>query len=117
MSEKKSDRRNFLKMIGLTASVSLVSQSALASFVNHEEIRKLNPEQQEFMVRYGKWMDEFIKVIRIQKKDPADLENQKQMVLLTEKALEFKPQLLEMQKDLTFSLIFNASIQRVTDEI
>ena len=79
MSEKETTRRKFLQFLGLTAGATMLSSDALASPVDEAEILKLNPEQQEFMISYGKWMDEFIDVIRIQKTDPANKENNLKM--------------------------------------
>lgn len=112
-----SSRRNFLQMLGMSAGASLIGKSALAAFTNTEEIKKLNPQQQEFMMRYGKWMDEFIDVIRVQKDSPDDLENHKKMIALTERSEQLQPELTEHMKDETFSLIYNLSIERMTKEI
>ena len=117
MSEQQSSRRKFLKTLGLTGAATMVGPNALAGFSDHSEILKLNPEQQEFMIRYGKWMDKFIEVIRIKKKNPDDIENNEKMVVLTEKVQEMKPELTEFLKDETFSIIYMASIKRVKDEI
>ena len=117
MSEQKSSRRKFVKLLGLTGAASMVGPNALASFNDDSEILKLNPEQQEFMVRYGKWMDNFIEVIRIKKKSPENQENNEKMVALTERVQKMKPELTEFLKDETFSMIYMASIKRVKDEI
>ena len=117
MSGEKSSRRNFLKFLGLSAGATLVSTSALASFVDKKEILKLNPEQQEFMMRYGKWMDEFTEVARIQQTDPDNLENQKKMMTLGEMAEKLQPELTDHLKDYTFSVIYLASIERLSKEI
>ena len=117
MPEKESTRRKFLKILGLSAGASLVSNKVLASYIDKDEIRKLNPVQQEFMNRYGQWMDEFIVVIRIQKTDPGNTENNKKMIALTERAEQFKPELKEFMKDKTFSMIYLASIERMKKEI
>ena len=117
MSEKESTRRKFLKFLGLSAGATLVSSKMLAGIIKPEDIRTLNPHQQEFMVDYGKWMDEFIDVIRIQKTDRANSENNKKMIALTERAEAFKPQLSEFMKDPNFSLIYKASIERMSKEI
>jgi hypothetical protein len=117
MTEKESTRRKFLKFLGLSAGATFVSTKALAGIIKSEDIKKLNPNQQEFMVRYGKWMDEFIDVIRIQKKDPANSENNKKMIALTERAEQFKPELSEFMKDETFSLVYKVSIERMSKEI
>lgn len=117
MSEKQSTRRKFLQFLGLTASATIVSSNVLASSVNQAEILKLKPEEQEFMISYGKWMDEFIDVIRIQKTDPGNKENNKKMIALTERAEESRPKLTEFMKDPTFSIIYKASIERMSKEI
>ena len=56
MPEKESTRRKFLKFLGLSAGATLVSSKLMAGIIKPEDIRKLNPHQQEFMVDYGKWM-------------------------------------------------------------
>jgi hypothetical protein len=117
MSEQESTRRKFLKLLGLTAGAGLIENSVLAGSLNREEILKLNKEQQEFMLLYEKWMDEFIGVIRIQKTEPHNVENQKRMMALTEIASEWKPQLTEYMKEKNFALIYNASIERMKTEI
>lgn len=117
MSEKISTRRKFLQFLGLSAGATIVSSSAIAGIINQNDIRTLKPDQQEFMIQYGKWMDEFIDVIRIQKTDRANSENNKKMIALTERAEAFKPQLSEFMKDPNFSLIYKASIERMSKEI
>tara|TARA_R110000787_G_scaffold84610_1_gene181232 strand:+ start:17077 stop:17430 length:354 start_codon:yes stop_codon:yes gene_type:complete len=117
MSEPQSSRRKFVKLLGLSAAASMVAPNALANFNENSEILKLNPEQQEFMIRYGKWMDKFIEVIRIKKKSPDNHKNNEKMIALTEKVQKMKPELTEFLKDETFSMIYMASIKRVRDEI
>ena len=89
----------------------------LNTFVDKKEILKLNPEQQEFMMRYGNWMDEFTEVARIQQTDPDNLENQKRMMPLGEMAEQLQPELTEHLKDQTFAMIYLASIERLSKEI
>jgi hypothetical protein len=117
MSETQSSRRNFLKILGLSAGATLAGKSALAAFVNKEEILKLTPAQQEFMIRYGIWMDEFAETNRQVKADPASAEHRKRMMLLSEKAEKFQPELAMYMKDGTFAMVYKESIQRVTSGI
>lgn len=117
MSEEQSTRRNFLKILGISAGSALAGTSAVAGFADPGIIHKLNPEQQEFMNRYGKWMDEFIKVIRVQNADRDNAENNMRMIALTEQAESFKPELDEFMKDETFAMIYSASIERMSREI
>ncbi len=106
-----------MQFLGLSAGSTLVGTSALGGFIDKESILKLNPEQQEFMIRYGHWMDEFIEVIRRQKSEPDNSENKHKIMALAERAEKFNPELAEFMKDETFSLIYKASIQRLSNEI
>lgn len=115
--KKQYTRRSILQFFGLAASLSLVSASGLANIINETEIKKLNPKQQAFMIRYGKWMDDFSKVIQIKKTTPDSKKNNKMMMMLTERAEKFKPELTEFMKDETFRLIYMASIERMKKEI
>lgn len=113
----QSTRRNFLQFFGLTAAASLISKNTWAGIAGEAEIRRLNPKQQSFMIGYGSWMDEFIEVIRIQKKYPDNKENNRKMIALTISAEKFKPELTEFMKDETFQLIYKASIERMSKEV
>ncbi|MDP2088670.1 MAG: hypothetical protein Q8J84_04645 [Flavobacteriaceae bacterium] len=117
MSEQQNNRRNFLKNLGLSVTATLASTSVFASFIDKSEIRQLNPGQQEFMMRYGKWMDKFTEIIRIQKTEPESMENHRKMIEITNQVKELQPELNEFMKDKTFALIYQASIKRVSDEI
>ena len=117
MSEIQTSRRNFLKVMGVTAGVSMASSTVLAGLLDHTVIQKLNPEQKEFMLTYEEWMDEFIDAIRIKNKEPGNLENHKKMAALAERAAAWKPKLTEYMKDKTFALIYQDAIARTTKEI
>lgn len=116
MSEHPSTRRKFLKLLGLSVG-AVASTNAFASFIDTEEIKKLNSEQQEFMVRYGNWMDELTLVARVQKTHPEDFDNQKKMMVLGVKAEELQPELSKHMQDETFALIFKESIKCLSNEI
>jgi hypothetical protein len=53
MPEKESTRRNFIKSAGLTMGAAMVAPLTYAQDLDNSEVKKLNPEQQEFMERYG----------------------------------------------------------------
>lgn len=116
MSEN-SNRRKFLQVLGITAGSAIVNLPAVAGLNKQETVYKLNPEQLEFMTRYGEWMDEFIDVIRIQKTDRNNSENNARMISLTERAETFKPDIAKFMQDEKFALIYTASIQRMSNEI
>jgi hypothetical protein len=117
MSEKQSTRRKFLQMLGLSAGATIITASGMAHGFDKEEIKKLNAAQQEFMLRYEQWMTEYIKVIRIQKTDPDNIEYHKEMAALSAKAEAFQPALAVFMKDPVFALIFKLSIERMVKEI
>lgn len=117
MSESNSTRRKFLKIFGITAGATLISPISTAANLDQSEIKKLNSEQQEFIVLHEKWMDEFIEVIRVQKTHPEDSVNNKKMIAITEQADEFRPKLNEFMKDGVFALIYKMSLERMSKEI
>ena len=117
MSNNETNRRKFMKNIGLATGGAIIGSNAMASTFTDDDIKKLNPEQQEFMGRYGKWMDDFTEVIRLQKKDEYNVEYKSMMDALTIEAGEFKPELAKHMKDQSFSLIYLEAIKRVKNEI
>ena len=117
MSKDQSSRRNFVKSMSLTAGASLLAPLTYAAALDNPEVKKLSPKQQEFMQRYGKWMDEFTEMAIIQKTDHDNFENHQKMLALTNKAAEFRPELTKHLKDPTFSLIYKESIKKVTNQI
>jgi hypothetical protein len=117
MSDSNSTRRKFLKIFGLTAGAALISPLSAAAQLDQTEIKKLTAEQQEFIVLHEKWMDEFIEIVRVQKTDPENPENNKKMMAITERADEFKPKLNEFMKDGIFAVIYKMSLERMSKEI
>lgn len=117
MSDQSSSRRKFLQVLGVTAGTALISSNQINAISESETVHKLNPEQQEFMDKYGKWMDEFIDAIRIQKTDRSNTDNNLKMAALSDQAETFKPELAKFMQDEKFAMIYNASIQRTTSEI
>ena len=115
--EENRSRRNFLRFVGISAGTALISSSAFSAFIDKTEVLKLNPKQQEFMLRYGKWMDDFIDVIRKKKAEPGTQEHHKVTMALSDKAAAFKPELTEYLKDKNFELMYRAAIDRMSKEI
>jgi hypothetical protein len=66
---------------------------------------------------YEKWMDEFVEVIRIQKLEHDNLENNKSIVRLSETAKEWQPTLVEFMKDENFAKYYMIVTERMTKEI
>lgn len=113
-----TNRRGFLKYIGLAAATTVVTPIAFANdFIKSEEIIKLTQPQQAFMIKYGVWMDEFIAVIRNKKAGLDTAENKTKMLALTVRAERFRPEVNEFMEDKTFSYIYQTAIERMSKEI
>ena len=95
----------------------MISTNAFSAFINQAEVLKLNPKQQEFMLHYGKWMDDFIDVILKKKAEPGNEKHHKVTMTLSDKAAAFKPELAEFLKDKKFELVYRAAIDRMSKEI
>lgn len=106
-----------MRTAGLVIGGSLIAKGSMAKSLNDDEIKKLNPEQNEIMERYGLRMVEFTEVVRLQKKDPFNVEYRHRMEALTQRYHDFKPELSEHMKYKTFNLIYLEPIKRVKDEI
>ena len=117
MAEQTSTRRKFLQFLGLSAGAALTGKQAAASILDAEEIKKLTPVQQKFMLGYEAWMNENIEVIRATQANPEDMENHNRMMALADRAQAFKPELDKHMQDPTFALIYRVSIERMTKEI
>ena len=116
-TQLQNSRRSFLRIVGLSAGTALISTSAFSAFIDKTEVLKLNPKQQEFMLRYGKWMDDFIDVIRKKKAEPGNQEHHKVTMTLSDQAATFKPELTEFLRDKNFELVYRAAIDRMSKEI
>jgi len=119
MSNEQSNRRKFLKLMGLTAGATIAAPAAMANFVDAEEIKKLTPEQQEFMIRYGAWMDEMTELAKTDKLDVDrdNSDNQEKRRILVEKAGAMKPELTAFMEDPIFAVVYKESIKRLSKEI
>jgi hypothetical protein len=118
MNGYDENRRRFLSSLGLSLGVTLTGTKVLHGATdNAAEVLTINPEQQAFMQNYERWMDEFVEVIRFQKKDPNNLENNKKIVALSEEAKLFQEELKGYMKDQNFARYYMFATERMTLEI
>jgi len=115
MNAYDENRRRFLTKLGLTLGVTLtgtkVMQGEQAPVTTE---MGLNAEQKAFMDNYEKWMDNFIEVIKFQKKDPNDLGNNMKIVALSEEAKLFQQELIGYMKDDNFARHYMVATERMT---
>jgi hypothetical protein len=106
--------------LGLTLGVgTLLPSSYQIAFGIKEKATEiaLTPQQSVFMKQYEQWIDEFIPVIRRQKEDPEDYENNKKIVLLSEQAKTWQKELVGYMKDENFAKYYMIVTERMTFEI
>lgn len=115
----ESSRRKFLTKLGLTvgATFAVATSSLAANVLDDKDEFPLTEEQIKFMHKYEKWMDEFVEVIRIQKADSENYENNKNIVRLSEIAKTWQDELVGYMKEENFARHYMAATQRMTLEI
>ena len=118
MDGYEDKRRGFLRKLGFTLGATLTASSLIsANIVESAVDMNITPDQKAFMNHYGKWMDEFIEVIKIQKVDPENIENNKNIVLLSERAKKWQTKLHDYMKDDKFARYYMTVSERMTLEI
>ncbi len=115
MNGYDENRRRFLTKLGMTLGVTLtgtkVMQGAEAS---SSDALAITAEQNSFMINYERWMDDFIEVIKFQKKDPDNLKNNKKIVALSEEAKLFQKELTGYMQDDNFARYYMVATERMT---
>lgn len=118
MDGYEDNRRQFLRKLGFTLGGTLTASSLIsAKIIDIDNDINISLEQKTFMNSYEKWMDEFIEVIRIQKVDPENYENNKNIVLLSERSKKWQFKLHEYMSDDNFARYFMKATERMTLEI
>lgn len=121
MDGYESNRRDFLKKLGLiagTAALTTVGGSGVVELLtDNKEKFKLTEEQQKFMAMYEKWLKEFHGMAKFQKKDPEHIENNKKLMALSEEAAQWQKELVEHMKDENFARYYMVLTEKVTATI
>jgi hypothetical protein len=118
MDGYEDKRRGFLRKLGFTLGATLTASSHIsANIVESAQNITITPDQKEFMISYEKWMDEFIAVIKIQKADPENAENNKNIVLLSERTKKWQTRLHDYMTDDNFARYYMIATERMTMEI
>ncbi|MDZ4668937.1 MAG: hypothetical protein SGJ00_13810 [bacterium] len=116
-TQQESDRKGFLKMLSKAVGAQIANHPILSALAGNDQVLKLNAEQQEFMIKYGQWMDENIEVIKQMKLEPENMVHRKRMMNLSVQAEEMQVTLTNYMKSREFGLIYHASIQKMKAEI
>ena len=115
MNGYDENRRRFLTKLGMTLGVTLTG-STIVQGANDPSAGKMTitAEQNAFMQNYERWMDDFIVVIKFQKKEPDNLENNKKIVALSEEAKLFQKELTGYMQDDNFARYYMVATERMT---
>ena len=121
MDGYESNRRDFLKKLGLiagTAALTTVGGSGVIELLaDDKEKYKLNVEQHKFMAKYEKWLDEFHSMAKFQKIDSEHIENNKKLMALSEEAKKWQKELVERMKDENFARYYMVVTEKITKTI
>ncbi len=121
MDEYESTRRDFLKKLGLAVGATALASTGISQAAeiiqNKKEEFPLTPEQKEFMTGYVKWLEEFRSMVKVQKVNPDDLDNNKKLMKLSDEAGIWQKELIEYMKDDNFARYFMVVTERVTTTI
>ncbi len=96
---------------------AVTGEKLSAKVLNSKAEFPLLDDQQQFMDRYEKWMDEFIPVIKKFRANPNNAEAKKLIAELSEEAETWRVQLTEFMKDENFARYYMTATERMTKEI
>lgn len=118
MNNYEGSRREFLVKLGLTVGTVAVGSAKLSATVMNNKMEfALSSGQKELMAKYEIWMDNFIPVIKAQRKNQDDPIVKAKIVELSEEANTWQPQLIEYMKDDNFARYYMTATERMTKEV
>jgi hypothetical protein len=77
----------------------------------------LTEAQQQFMIKYENWLENFREMAKYQKVDPDHIDNNKKLMALSEEAGKWQKELIEYMKDENFARYYMIVTERVTKVI
>jgi len=115
MNGYDENRRRFLTKLGMSLGVTLTGTQVMqGENVPETNASSISAEQAVFMKNYERWMDDFIEVIKFQKKEPENLENNMKIVALSEEARVFQKELMGYMTDENFARYYMVATERMT---
>jgi hypothetical protein len=109
-------RREFLKKLGLIGGATALT-GASGLLINQQETIVLTEAQQQFMIKYENWLENFREMAKYQKVDPDHIDNNKKLMALSEEAGKWQKELIEYMKDENFARYYMIVTERVTKVI
>jgi hypothetical protein len=118
MDNYESTRRGFLRKLGLSvgAAVSVTGVKGIEIMEKHLDF-PLSEAQQQFIIKYESWMDNFVKIINLRKGDPDNLEYNLQLMRLSEEHEQWQGEVKTYIEDQNFAKHYMIITQRITNQI
>ena len=121
MDGYESNRRDFLKKLGLiagTAALTVAGVNGVSELItDKKESFTLTKEQSVFAKKYEKWLKEFHAMAKFQVTDREHPENNKRLMALSEEAKVWQKELIEHMKDENFARYYMVLTEKVTATI
>jgi len=121
MDGYESNRRDFLKKLGLIAAATAISTTGFSEvtelITDKKEKYILTSEQTKFIAMYEKWLKEFHSMAKFHKEDPDHMGNNKKLMSLSDEAAKWQKELIEHMKDENFARYFMIMTEKVTAAI
>lgn len=114
----EESRRKFLAKLGLTVgSVAAGTAKLSATVLNDKTEFTLSGPQKKLMEKYEVWMDNFIPVVRAQRKNQEDLIAKAKIMELSREVETWQSELIEFMKDENFARYYMTATERLTKEV
>ncbi|MDR3652839.1 MAG: twin-arginine translocation signal domain-containing protein [Paludibacter sp.] len=121
MDGYESNRRDFLKKLGLIAGATALTVTGVSGvteiITEKKEQFNLTQEQKKFMAMYEKWLKEFHAMAKLHKDEPDHMGNNKKLMALSEEAKVWQKELIEHMKDENFARYYMIVTEKVTAAI
>ncbi|WP_068474023.1 hypothetical protein [Saccharicrinis aurantiacus] len=110
----KINRKKFFKRVGMSLAGVMATTVSVSADATRNPLR---PQQKEFLADYEEWLREFHKYIKRKNINTSDINNNKELMRLTEVAENRKEELALHMKDPLFERHFNNITKNITYEI
>lgn len=118
MSDYEESRRQFLLKLGLTVGTVAAGTAKLSATVINDKMEfPLTNSQQQLMVKYETWMDNFIPAAKAQRENQEDLIAKARIMELSSEAETWRFELTEYMKDDNFARYYMTATERLTKEV
>lgn len=110
------NRKEFFKQIGLKLG-NVVEEKIDGVYSVIEGNEDLNEQQKKFLTEYGSWLTKFQSFVAERNRNPFDMVNNKQLMLISAEADKRRPALEMYMKNEKFAQVFESITTQITQAI